>query len=166
VRIASRNYHCDIIVMSFDLPIPLVQRNSSERGLGVRRGVLESAVASLAIGKHLMLMAGLNNEGAAVAEMLADTAGDRGFCFGCLTLSPAAARLLTSADVIASQFGDDVWLVARGADETGIRRIGDYAQAIRSHGHWRALVVTELLYAEAVRALSSAARRRFAFVEL
>jgi hypothetical protein len=151
---------------SFDLPIGVVRRNARERGLVARRGALESAVSSLAIGRHLLLMTRISNEGATVAAILADSAADCGLCFGSLTLSPTAARLLTSWDIVGSQFRDDVWLIARGADEMGLRRIDDYLNVARPNSHWRALVVTELAYADVVRAVSDPARRRFAFLKL
>jgi hypothetical protein len=151
---------------SFDLPMGVVRRNARARGLVVRRGRLESAVSSLVAGRHLLMMASLFSDGAAVAEMLADTAADCGFCFGSLTLSTAAGRLLTAPDIIAERFHDDVWLIARGADEQGLGRIDDFIHTKRLESRWRAIVVTELLYADVIGALSQPGRRRFAFIEL
>jgi hypothetical protein len=118
------------------------------------------------VGRHLVLIAPTTHRGLALAETISDVAAETGLCYGSLVLAPDAAKLLSSGDVIADELRDDFWLIAAAADPGAINRVEKYIADAQPGATWRAMIVTDVGYREALRGLASDSRQRFAFVDV
>ena len=151
--------------MEIDLSLEAV-RHASQQRTSLSERSLSSSLSSLMVGRHLLLLAKAAHKGLAVAELISDVAAERGLCYGSLTLAPDASKLLSPKNVIADELQADFWLVAWAADSAAIKRVDAYIADTRPKGTWRAIIVTDVGYAEALRGLASDSHQRFAFVDL
>jgi hypothetical protein len=101
-----------------------------------------------------------------MAETITDVASETGLCYGSLSLGQDAAKLLSPRDLLTDELQDDFWLIAQAADAAAINRVDEYIADARPAGTWRAIIVTDLGYREALRGLASDSHQRFAFVDL
>jgi hypothetical protein len=151
--------------LKIDLSLGAVTQANKERTSLSGRS-LSSSLSSLIVGRHLLLLVKAPHKGLAAAELISDVAAERGLCYGSVVLGPAAAKLLSPANVIANELQGDFWLIAWAADATAIERVDAYIADTRPEGTWRAIIVTDIGYPEALRGLPSDSRQRFAFVDL
>jgi hypothetical protein len=133
------------------------------RQLALSDALTATVIASLKIGKHL-LIAGPSTDGAEmVAELITDTAADSGVTYGTVTLTGHTATLLLVNDVLAPSFRDSFWIVLRRAEPLGLRRVMD--QLAEGSGP-RLIAATAMSPRALVAPLSPAGRRALALIDL
>jgi hypothetical protein len=152
--------------VTIELPVEAVRKANQERRTSLSERSLSSSVSSLIVGRHLVLIAETTHSGLALAETISDVAAETGLCYGSLILGPDAARLLSLEDVIAYELRYDFWLIAQATDPAAINRVDTYIAEAPPAGSWRAIIVTDVGYGEALRGLASDSRQRFAFVDV
>jgi hypothetical protein len=154
-----------LVVTVDNSSVEALRNRAAARGIPLPVSVSSQVVASLKIGKHLLLFGPTAEICEAVAELVADEAADRGLSFGTLIFSSTTASLIPLHDVLSERHGADFWVILRRADPISLRRLVDELRG-ESNVKRRLLAVTTRGPGLVLRDLSAAARRELAIIDI
>jgi hypothetical protein len=146
-----------------DLAFHALRERAVARKLTIADPLTATVIASLKIGKHLLIAGPSPDSAEMVAELIADTAADSGVAYGTVTITSRTASLLSLSDLLAPSFREDFWIVLRRAEPVGLRRIIDQISDGRGP---RLIAATAMCPRALVAPLSPAGRRALALVDL
>jgi hypothetical protein len=127
---------------------------------------IQQCAAALVAGQHLVILASDVERGLVLAEAITSVARQEGLCLGTVTLTAAAARLLTIRDLFQERFRGDFWLLVTNADSAGVARVADNLAAEREPPpSWRAIVISAVRLRTLMDHLDAHALRKFAVID-
>jgi hypothetical protein len=132
----------------------------------VSQTVVANVVASLGVGRHLLLLGKSIGTTEALAEAIGDEAADSGLCCGALTMTAKPASLVSIRNVVVDHFRDDFWLILRQATPVALRRVIDDLAEEKRAPTWRFIAAATAKPRALLTELSPAARRQLALIEV